>query len=41
MGVISTAKIVYGSETWESHARAIQPENCEWVTAIIIVNTIK
>jgi len=29
MGVISTAKVVCRSETQESHARAIQPENCE------------
>jgi len=39
MGIISTAKVVCGSETRESHAKAIQPGNREWVTAIIAVNT--
>jgi len=29
INMISTAKIVCGSETQESHARAIQPGNCE------------
>jgi len=41
MSVISTAKVVCGSETQESHTRAIQPGNCEWVTAIIIINIAK
>ena len=38
MGVISTAKVVCGSETRESHAKTIQPGNREWVTAIVAVN---
>jgi len=38
ISVISTAKIVCGSETRESHAKTIQPESHEWVTAIIAVN---
>jgi len=29
ISVISTVKVVCGSETQESHARAIQPGNCE------------
>lgn len=38
MGVASTAKVVCGSETKQSHARALQPGNREWVTAIVAVN---
>ncbi|KKA16411.1 hypothetical protein T310_10018 [Rasamsonia emersonii CBS 393.64] len=38
MGVISTAKVICGSETQESHAKAIRPGNREWVTAIVAVN---
>ncbi|KAL1982496.1 hypothetical protein VTN96DRAFT_1287 [Rasamsonia emersonii] len=38
MGVISTAKVICGSETRESHAKIIQPGNREWVTAIVAVN---
>jgi len=38
MGVISTAKVVCGSETRESHAKTIQPGNRKWVTAIVAVN---
>ena len=38
MGITSTAKVICGSETWTSNAKAIQPGNCEWVTAIIAVN---
>ena len=40
MGVASTAKVVCGSETKQSHARALQPGNREWVTAIIAVNAM-
>ena len=40
MGVTSTAKAVCGIETKESHARALQPGNREWVTAIICINAI-
>ena len=39
MGVISTAKVICGSETQESHAKALQLGNREWVTAIMAVNT--
>ena len=39
MGMISTAKVICGSETQTSNAKAIQPGNREWVTAIIAVNT--
>lgn len=38
MGVISTAKVICGSETRDSRAKAIQPGNREWVTAIEAVN---
>lgn len=34
MGVISTSKVICGSETREKHAKAIQPGNCQWATAI-------
>lgn len=29
MGMTSTAKVICGSETWASNAKAIQPGNCE------------
>ena len=38
MGVASTAKVIYGSETKDSHAKSIQPGNCEWITIIIAIN---
>ena len=38
MGVTSTAKVVCGLETKQSHAKALQPGNREWVTAIIAIN---
>ncbi|ODM14636.1 hypothetical protein SI65_09981 [Aspergillus cristatus] len=38
MGMTSTAKVICGSETRASNAKAIQPGNREWVTAIIAVN---
>ena len=38
MGVTSTAKVICGLETKQSHAKALQPGNREWVTAIIAVN---
>ena len=38
MGVASTAKVVCGSETKQSHAKALQPGNREWVTAIVAIN---
>ena len=40
MGVASTTKVVCGSETKQSHARALQPGNREWVTAIVAVNAM-
>ena len=40
MGVASTAKVVCGSETRQSHAKALQPGNREWVTAIVTVNAV-
>ncbi|OJJ81098.1 uncharacterized protein ASPGLDRAFT_772433 [Aspergillus glaucus CBS 516.65] len=36
----STAKVVCGSETRQSHAKALQPGNREWVTAIVTVNAV-
>lgn len=38
MSVASTAKVVCGSETRQSHAKALQSGNREWVTAIATVN---
>ena len=38
IGVASTSKVICGSETKQSHAKALQPGNREWVTAIIAVN---
>lgn len=38
MGVASTAKIICGSETRDSHAKSVQPGNCEWITIIIAIN---
>ena len=38
MGVASTAKVVCGSETRDSHAKFIQPGNREWITIIIAIN---
>jgi len=40
MGVISTAKVVCGSETRDSRAKMTQPGNREWVTAIVAVNAM-
>ena len=39
MGVALTAKVICGSETRDSHAKSIQPGNCEWITAIIAIST--
>lgn len=39
MGVISTAKVICGSETRESKAKELQPGNREWATSIICVNS--
>ena len=39
MGVASTAKVICGSETRDSHAKSIQPGNREWITIIIAINT--
>lgn len=39
--MISTAKVICGSETRESNAKAIQPRNREWVTAIEAVNAAR
>lgn len=41
VGVISTSKVICGSETREKHAKAIQPGNCQWATAIVAVNAIE
>lgn len=38
MGVASTAKVVCGFETKQSNAKALQPGNREWVTAIVAAN---
>ena len=38
MGVASTAKIICGSETRDSHAKSIQPGNHEWITIIVAIN---
>ena len=38
MGVTSTAKVVCGFETKQSHAKALQPGNREWVTSIVAIN---
>ena len=39
MGVISTAKVICGSETRESKAKELQPRNKEWVISIRCVNS--
>ena len=39
IGVTSTSKVVYRFETKQSHAKALQPGNREWVTSIIAINT--
>ena len=38
MGVISTARVICGSETHNRHAKSIQPGNREWATIIIAIN---
>ena len=38
MGVTSTAKVVCGFETKQSHAKALQPGTREWVTSIVAIN---
>ena len=38
MGITSTSKVVCGSETKQSHAKALQPGNREWVTSIVAIN---
>ena len=38
MGVTSTAKVVCGFETKQSHVKALQPGNREWVTSIVAIN---
>ena len=38
MGVASTTKVIYRSEIKQSHVKALQPGNREWVTVIIAVN---
>lgn len=40
MGVASTAKVICGSETRDSHAKSIQPGNREWITIIIAINAV-
>lgn len=34
----STAKVIYGSETRDGHAKSIQPGNSEWITAIVAIS---
>lgn len=38
MSMASTAKIICGSETRNSHAKSIQPGSHEWITVIIAIN---
>lgn len=38
MGVVSSVKVICGSETKDSHVKSIQPGNCEWITTIIAIN---
>ena len=38
MGVTSTAKVICGLETRDSHVNSIQPGNREWITIIIAIN---
>ena len=38
IGMASTAKVVCGSETRESHAKSIQPGNSEWIIIIVVIN---
>ena len=38
MGITSTSKVVCGLETRQSHAKALQPGNREWVTSIVAIN---
>ena len=40
MGVTSTAKVICGIKTKESHAKILQSGNREWVTAIICINAV-
>jgi len=39
MGVISTAKVITGSDQLSSCARFIQPGNRKWVTVIESINS--
>ena len=41
MGVTSTAKVVCGSKTKQSHAKALQPGNREQVTSIVAINALE
>ena len=38
IGVALTIKVIYNLETKDSHAKSIQPGNCEWITIIIAIN---
>ena len=38
MDVVSTAKVIYGSETRDSYIKSIQPGNHEWITAIVAIS---
>ena len=38
IGVASTAKVICGSKTRDSHTKFIQSGNHEWVTAIVAIN---
>ena len=38
IGVTSTAKVIYGPETKQSHVKSLQPGNREWVTSIVAIN---
>ena len=38
MGATSTTKVVYKFKTKQSHIKALQPRNREWITLIIAIN---
>lgn len=40
MGIASTVHVICGSETREARAKAIQPENREWVTLITTISAL-
>ena len=38
--VTSTTKVACGFEIKQSHAKALQPENREWVTSVVAINAL-